>query len=453
MSSTSGVPHRIPPGTPAAVVDCLPPHAHESEQMLAGTAVRYPELAEELFAALDADEFYFHAHRFVWETLARLAARGEVWDGAVVWEELRRTGRGDDVGAAYLATLIEAAGAGATWEYHAGVVREKAAQRALLAAANAAIRDIEEPGASALDIAARLSTAVERSLGDDRRAPVRTAADAIRSGLADIEERHRPDRSRLRLGWDTLDHLIPSLDPGQLIVVGGRPAAGKTAFALGLAANAAEDRAPVLFVSLEMSESEVGQRLAFRLTGLNGHSFRSGRTSADDRRRLADTVEFNGVDRLAVADAPVQRVRDIAAQARRTRRAFRGLGLVVVDYLQLVTPDNRRDDRRQQVEQVSRDLKRLAKEMRVPVVALAQLNREVEARQDGKPRLSDLREAGGIEQDADVVLLLYRHADHPEDAPTVPVGVVVAKHRNGPTGEATLDYRRACMRFENRHPY
>jgi replicative DNA helicase len=235
-----------------------------------------------------------------------------------------------------------------------------------------------------------------------------------------------------------------------LVVAAARPSVGKTAWAVGLALNVAEQGVPVLVVSLEQSRWELAERLLCVQSGVDGQRLRLGVATPGELAMVRQAAGQLRSLPIHFDDSPVQGMLQVMATARRLSSKKR-IGLIVVDYLQLVAPEDRRAPRQEQVAQISRRLKWLAREVGVPVVALAQLNRGVEDRQDQRPRLSDLRESGAIEQDADTVVLLHRPPDQQGQAEQT-IDFLVAKQRNGPVGEATLLYRRSCLRFENYNP-
>lgn len=427
-----------------------PPHSREAEVGVLGATLRDESVLPDVLARLSVEDFHLDAHQRIYRAIRRLTDAGSPVDTVTLFEELVRSNELAEVGGAvYLAELWDATPTAANWEYYAAAVRETAALRAVIYHGTEAVRDAYDRIGEASEIVARLTAAVEaavtdRSAGDPIRADV-----AVAEGIADYERRNDPAAIHHWTGFVDLDRFVPGFEPGQLIVVGARPGKGKTALGLAFALHAAHGCGRSAYVaSLEMSRTELGKRLAVMLTDQSGHRLQSGRATADELLTVGRARQLIAGNPLFVDDTPAQRVGQIAAQARRVKRKY-GLGLVIVDYLQLVAPDERRADRREQVEQISRGLKALARQLRVPVIAPAQLNREVEGRPGGRPRLSDLKETGGIEADADVVLMLWWHADQAADAAVVRVGCAVEKQRNGPTGEITLAYRRSCARFEN----
>ena len=279
-----------------------------------------------------------------------------------------------------------------------------------------------------------------------------TLAEAIKQAYDRIDQRHQRDAtsiSGLATGFVDLDNITAGLQNSELVIVAARPSVGKTAFSLNLVRHiVVEENQPVFFVSLEQSRIELAERLLCNQARVSSHSLRKGHLGSEDMQKLIEAGDVLQRAKLFIDDSPGQGMLRIAANARRLKQR-QGIKLVVIDYLQLIEPDNRRDPRQEQVAQISRRLKFLAKELEIPVVALAQVNRSSEDRQDHRPRLADLRESGSIEQDADTVMILHRPELHEPGQHEGVVEVIIAKQRNGPTGEVTLAYRKQYMRYEN----
>jgi replicative DNA helicase len=253
------------------------------------------------------------------------------------------------------------------------------------------------------------------------------------------------------------DAMSGGMHNGELIILAARPSMGKTAFALNIAENVSLlGGVPVLFVSLEMSGIELADRLLCSVARVNGHRLRNGTISQDDRKRLVEKAMLVSNAPLYVDDSPTRTVSEIAAVARRIRQREKRLGLIVIDYLQLIEPDNPKDPRQEQVAKIARRLKGLAREQLVPVLCLAQLNRQAEEGKDHRPRLSHLRESGAIEQDADVVMFVHREEYyHRGDEASQYAGqaeIIIAKQRNGPIGEVELSWEKEFTRFQDRAP-
>lgn len=438
------------------LTDRLPPHDRDAERSLLGGILRDPEVLPYVQSRLSADAFYFDHHQRIFRALTDLANANAPVDLVTLFDRLRLDKALEDTGGhAYLAELWEAVPTGASAEYHAKIVRDAAAVRSLIHAANEILRDAYDrvqPADELLAAAERKVMAIAdntATAGDT----IRTAPEVLNAALERIDQRAASGNrlSGLATGYPDLDDLLGGLRPGELVVVGARPSVGKTALCLNLAVNVATAKEPVLFFSLEMPESEIGGRLLAMGSGVPMHRFtRATHIRPDEAGRLAAVAASDSLGGCPIylddtSDQPAARV---AAQTRRACRRY-GVRLVVVDYLQLMRPENPRDNRTQQVGTLALRMKHLARDCGVPVVLLSQLNREVEHRGGSRPRLADLRESGDIEAHADRVLLLHREPDQPEDAEIWPIDVIVAKNRNGPIGDVRLAYRRPVLRFEN----
>jgi replicative DNA helicase len=288
----------------------------------------------------------------------------------------------------------------------------------------------------------------------------KTLTEALHDAFTRLDGRIGKDNlaiSGLATGYVDLDNLLAGLQNSELVIVAARPSVGKTAFALNLVRNIAvehtEEKSPVvLLVSLEMSRVELAERLLCCQARVDSHKVRKGHLNSDDIQKLMDAGDVLRKARLYLDDTPSRSMIQIAATARRIQKKHErdgGLRLVVIDYLQLIDPENRRDPRQEQVAQISRRLKFLARELAIPVIALAQVNRASEDRQDHKPRLADLRESGSLEQDADTCMILHRPGKFDGTQDDNILEVIIAKQRNGPTGEVTLTYLKQFNRFEN----
>jgi replicative DNA helicase len=378
-------------------------------------------------------------------------------DLVLLHDQLRKNKQLEDVGgAAYLAELWEAVPTGANAEYHAKLVRDAAMIRNLIHTGNEILRDAYDRTQPADEMVAQ----AERKILEIARAGligetltlnlvVKEAFDRIdaRVGKENLE------LSGIPTGYIDLDNITAGLQNSELVIVAARPSVGKTAFALNVVRHViVEEKLPVLFVSLEMARVELAERLLACEARVDSHKIRKGTLGSDDISKLMDAGGVLSKARLYIDDTPARSMLQIAATARRLMKKEEkngGLKMIVIDYLQLIEPENRRDPRQEQVAQISRRLKILARDLKVPVVALAQVNRASEDRQDHKPRLSDLRESGSIEQDADTVLMLHRPGKFDGAQDDNILEVIISKQRNGPTGEVTLTYLKQYMRYEN----
>lgn len=420
------------------------PHSVEAEQSVLGGLLLQPEALDRITDLVGEQDFYRADHRAIWRAAVALIEAGQPGDIITVAEALERHGRLAEVGGlAYLSTLAQITPSAANIRRYAEIVRERAALRALGRAAMDLQAAIHAPdGQTPSDIARGALAALEavaEPLQRNETEPA-TAAQAVAEVLRAADD--AGSRRGLTTGLDDLDALTNGIEPGQLIIVAARPAVGKTALALAITRNAAQHGARALFASLEMSRAELAARLLSATAGINGRSLRTGPNPAE-WERLAGAATAPWLARLTLDDRPAASVAYLRARARKLKR-HEGVTLIIVDYLQLMAPADPRASRTEQVGSLSRGLKALAKELGVPIIALAQLNRASEARADKRPQLYDLRDSGEIEQDADAVLLLHPAGD----------GVLechLAKHRNGPTGIFWLDFDAARMTFSRRY--
>jgi len=403
--------------------------------------------------------FYREAHRRLFRAMARLFDRGDVIDVITLSEELKKTGELEAAGGLpYLAELLDAVPTAANLEYHAKLVREKALLRHLISAASTIIKDVYEQG----------EKSVEEVLDEAEQRIFQVAESHERTGFIWIKEilwptfehieRLQESKSGITgvsTGFPDLDRMTTGLQKGDLCIVAARPSMGKTSWVLNVAQNAAiEHNTPVAIFSLEMSKEQLVQRLLCAEGRVDSQRLRRGQLSADEYQRLAAAAGHLNTAPLWIDDSPGSTVLEMRAKARRLA-AETELGLLVIDYMQLMSGGTRTESRVQEVSEISRGLKALARELNVPVVALSQLSRAPEQRTDRRPQLSDLRESGSIEQDADVVMFLYRPEYYfgPEDKDGNSLEgkaeLAVAKQRNGPTGNVELFFHKAYTRFDS----
>jgi len=439
------------------VLERVPPADIEAEMAVLGSALLRPETLDDIALIITPGDFYDDANRTLYATMVDLYESGSRVDVALLVDRLRTDGQFERVGgAAFLAKISQSVPNAAHARYYAGVVRDKSLLRGLIECASDALSDaFNLDGRAATEIVEmaenRMFAVVERGVA--LGANVVSVNDAIREALDRIDNRRTGDLNGVPIGLSGVDELLGGLRPRELTVVGGRPGQGKTSFGLGIAAAAAESNS-VLFVSLEMSRAELSERMLSMRSRINLYRMRNGTMSADQRRQVVASAAQLSQLRLYLEDSPSRTVSQIGALARRHARR-NGLDLLIVDYLQLVTPDNGRDPRQEQVAKMSRRMKQLARELDCAVLVLAQVNRH-SADAARAPRLSELRESGAIEQDADIVLFVHRPAEYdprfrPESADEAEVAqIIIAKHRNGPVGTVDVNWRRECAVFETR---
>jgi replicative DNA helicase len=434
----------------------IPPHNVEAEASLLGAILLSKEamsIAQE--RGLRGEEFYKPIHQFIFDAMRALNIAGEPIDAVTVADELRRGGQLDTVGGVEaLVALQNATPSVTSAERYARIVRDTAALRRLIATA-ADIAEIGYSGpddvARALDDAeSRIFDVSERNVGDTSK-----RLEALMSETMEQLEHRASSRETitgLATGLHDLDRILLGFQPGTLNILGARPAMGKSALALRMAVHAAQAAAaPVLFFSLEMGATELAQRVLASEARVDATLLRNGRVTQNDWQKIGLALGTLSVP-LIIDDSPGTSVAAIRARARRTVSREGGLALIVIDYLQLMgADDNKPENRQLEVSEISRKLKLLAREFGIPVLALSQLSRALESRSDKRPTLSDLRESGALEQDADVVMFLYRdevyNAESRESKGVAEVQV--AKHRAGPLGKVRLSWIAGYTRFEN----
>ncbi len=432
----------------------VPPHNLQAEASLLGAMLLSRDAIADAIEIVRAEQFYKPAHAHVFDAIVSLYSAGEPADPVTVAEELDRAGVLQGIGGAgALIELQSTTPAISSTVKYARIVHENAMLRRLIGVAH----DIAEIAyakpddvVKAVDQAEGLVYEVGQGRVADTMAQIRDLLDANLDRLEQLYERGETVTGTPS-GFIDLDEITGGLQPNALIVVGARPAMGKTAFALGMAAHAAvEHDLPVVIFSLEMSQTELSQRLLCSESRVDSKNVRDGKLTEADWKKIS-----HGVGRLAEApifidDNPNVTVMEIRAKARRLKSRLGKLGLIVVDYLQLMTGRSGADNRQVEVAEISRGLKILAREIECPVVALSQLSRTLESRQDKRPMLADLRESGAIEQDADVVLFIYRDEVYHSDTTDLGTAeIIIAKHRNGPTGNVRLAFLPHYTRFAN----
>jgi len=437
----------------------VPPHNLEAEESLLGAMLLSRDaITAAVEANVDAPDFYKPAHAHVYEAVLSLYGQGEPVDPVTVAEELRRADLLEPLGGRQALLQLQASTpASANATHYAKIVNELALLRRLIGVAG----DIAEMGyddsqevVDTLDRAESLVFEVAERRVSESMVKV---SDALQDTLDQLEALYDStgDITGVPTGYNELDHLLLGLQPSNLVVVAARPGAGKTSLALGAAANVAmEARKPVLFFSMEMGTLELTKRLLAGEARVDARRLQTGNIPEGDWTRLSHAVGRLAEAPLFIDDNPHCTVMEMRAKARRTKARQGSLGLVVVDYLQLMTPLTRRAENRQvEVAEISRGLKILARELDCPVMALSQLNRQLEYRADKRPMLADLRESGSLEQDSDVVVFIYRDEIYnPESDQRGTAEIIVAKHRNGPTGTTRLAFVDRLTKFANMAP-
>jgi replicative DNA helicase len=437
----------------------VPPHNLDAEESLLGAMLLSRDAIAAALECCVAEDFYKPAHGHVFAAVTALYTRGEPADPVTVADELRRSGLLDAVGdASVLISLQINTPSTANASHYAHIVEEHALLRRLIVVSGEIAElgfSLPEDVSEVIDRAEAMVFEVAQRRVVDTMAPLRELLAASLDHLENLFERG-DTITGVPTGYGDLDERLAGLQKSNLVIVGARPAMGKTSFALGIAQHAAvHARVPVLVFSLEMSHLELTQRLLCSEAHVDATRMRNGRLLESDWPKISDAIGRLGDAPIYIDDNPNLTVMEIRAKARRLK-AREGLGLVVVDYLQLMKGRDNVNSREQEISEISRGLKALAKELRVSVVALSQLNRAVETRTEKhkRPQLSDLRESGAIEQDADNICFIYRDDYYNKEASTEPniAELIIAKQRNGPTATVRVHFDKAYTRFQNLAP-
>jgi len=442
--------------------DRVVPHNLEAERALLGSILLDNSALNLALEGVGKDDFFSEAHRITFDKMIAISERNRTIDLVTLSEELSKEGQIEKAGgAAYLASLTDGVPIGtsiAVSEY-SRIVREKSILRRLINASHNVISRCLE-GTDDPDTLIDLAQSQVFEIAEQKvQSGFTTVRDIVRTSFGSIEELLERGRqvTGVGTGFKDLNDMTSGLQPGELVVVAARPSLGKTALALNIAAHAAiEDRKKVGFFSLEMSKDYLVLRLLCSESKTDSHRLRSGFSNREDWKRLTQALGRLGDAPLFIEDTPALSVMQIRAKARRLK-AEKGLDLMIVDYLQLVSGQGRFENRTQEVSYISRGLKSLAKELKVPVLALSQLSRAPEQRPGQRPQLSDLRESGSIEQDADVVIFLFRERKPAEDSAEegevdrrgVEMKLIIGKQRNGPTGDIPVVFMRPYAKFES----
>ncbi|HEX9020493.1 MAG TPA: replicative DNA helicase [Nitrospirota bacterium] len=445
----------------------LPPQNIEAEQMVLGAILIENDAINNVTSVLAPEDFYKDIHRRIYDAMLEMFERREAIDLVTLTDALRsRTGLESAGGASYLATLVSLVPTAANIKYHAKIVREKSILRQLIHTSTGIITQCYDDSRTVDSIDELLNTA-ERSIFDIAQKKIGESFFALKKIVGHSFDMVEKLYARKELitgiptGFVDLDNMTSGLQPNDLIIVAGRPSMGKTAFCLNIAAHAALEKGKVVAIfSLEMAKEQLGLRLLGSEARVDAHRLRTGHLAERDWTPLANAAGRLADAPIYIDDTAAISVLEMQAKARRLK-AERGLDLIIVDYMQLMRGRGSEQSREQEISNISRSLKVLAKDLKVPVVALSQLNRAVETRpgKEKRPMLADLRESGAIEQDADVILFIYRDevynkCECPHDGECLcgrrgVAEVIIGKQRNGPIGKVDLTYINRFTRFEN----
>ena len=448
---------RRPQALGAELIDRQPPFDLQAEIGVLGSVVLLPDVLDDVVLIIRPDDFYDDAHRKLFSHMVALHESSKKIDPTLLVDRLKTAGEYEAVGgSAYLSKIVNAVPNAAHARFYAEIVQQKATFRSLIYAASEILTDAYDGTQEAPQLLGQAEQKIFAILDNRSENSVQALKDVLLQAMDRLDARMKGEHTvgGCEFGFQGLDEKTSGMHNGELIIVAARPGMGKTALAMNVAENVSlAQKVPTLFVSLEMSSIELADRLLCSVARVNGHRLRNGTISQDDRLRLVTKAGLLSEAPLFVDDAPSRTVTEIAAAARRIKRRSGSLGLIVIDYLQLIEPDNPKDPRQEQVAKIARRLKGLAREVQVPVMCLAQLNRQTEAGRDNIPKLSHLRESGAIEQDADVVMFVHREEYyHKGDEALQHAGkaqVIIAKQRNGPVGEVDLEWHKDFTRFQD----
>jgi replicative DNA helicase len=428
------------------------PHSLDAERTVLGAILIENESFHHASEILRQDDFYRQAHQKIFARMESLSSRGQGIDLVTLKEELARVGELEAAGGiAYLTSLVDGVPRATNVPYYSRIVKEKSVLRSLISSANRIIQscfDEPEDTASVLDQA-------EKTIFEIAEGSIRTGfepvSDIVRSTFKSIDElsERREMVTGVPTGFEKFEELTSGLQRSDLIIVAARPAMGKTSFCLNVAQHAGLTGRSIGILSLEMSKEQLVLRMLCSEARVDMHRLRSGFISEKDWSKLIQAVSKLSSARIFIDDSPSLSVLEMRAKARRLKLEH-GLDLLIVDYLQLMQGRGRFENRNQEIASISRSLKGLAKELNIPVVALSQLSRAPEGRGDHRPQLSDLRESGALEQDADVVVFIYREEEYNETPENKGLAdLIISKQRNGPTGVVRVAFIKEYTRFEN----
>ncbi len=441
-----------------AVTDALkvPPHSIEAEQAVLGGLMLDNDAWLLVAEHVTEQDFYRNDHRIIFGAIAGLAGAGKPCDVVTVAEALELNGELERVGGLpYIASLAEHTPSAANISAYADIVRGRSVLRQLIrAGANISGVAFNPEGRTSeelLDEAERIVFEIAEQ-NNRGRAGYKSIKELLGSALDRIDELFTKQNpiTGVPTGWGDFDELTSGLQPADLIVIAGRPSMGKTSLALNIVEHAAiKDRHTVAVFSMEMPGEQLAMRLMSSLGHIDQHRMRTGKLTDDDWPRLTSAVQMLNDTKLFIDDTPALTPGELRARCRRIAREH-GLNLVVIDYMQLMQVAGTKENRATEISEISRSMKALAKELHVPVIALSQLNRSLESRNDKRPVMSDLRESGAIEQDADVIVFIYRDEVYNQDSDQKGIAeIIVAKQRNGPIGTVKLAFRGQFTRFDN----
>jgi len=453
----SFVPERKP-SSPAIESLRVPPHSIDAEQAVLGGLMLAPDALDKVADRLAEQDFYRKDHRLIWRAINELATKGMPCDAVTLGDWFESNGLAEMVGgASYLIELANSTPSAANIAAYAEIVREKSVMRQLIDAGTSITEDGYRPeGKSVQEV---LESAEQRVFhiaesGARGKKDSVSMREAVKDAFRLLTERYenRGQLTGITTGFTDLDNLTSGLQPSDLIIVAARPSMGKTAFSVNIAESAAmRGKKAVVIFSMEMSSSQLAFRLISSVGRVHQQHLRNGTLEEEDWPRVSNAIALLSEAKIFIDDTPGLSPVELRSRARRLHREHGGLGLIVIDYLQLMQVPGNKENRATEISEISRSLKGLAKELNVPVIALSQLNRSLETRTDKRPVMADLRESGAIEQDADVIVFIYRDEYYnKENSPDKGLAeVIIGKQRNGPTGSLKLRFFGEYTRFDN----
>jgi replicative DNA helicase len=436
-----------------------PPNSIEAEQSVLGGLLLDNSAWDRVADLVTVSDFYRHDHRLIFQAITKLIDHSRPADVVTVYESLQGAGKAEEAGGlAYLNALAQNTPSAANIRRYGEIVRDRSVLRRLVSAgdeiATSALNPQGRETKTILDEAESkvFRIAEEGARGRQGFVEIEPLLTRVVERINELFERANPsDVTGVPTGFVDVDRITSGLQPGDLIIVAGRPSMGKTAFALNVGEHVAIDQGlPVAVFSMEMGAQQLALRMLSSVGRINQQRLRTGRLENDDWPKLSETIRRMQDAPLYIDETPALNSLELRARARRLARTCGRLGLIVVDYLQLMSASSMGENRATEISEISRSLKALAKELKAPVIALSQLNRSVEQRTDKKPVMSDLRESGAIEQDADLIIMIYREEVYEPETPRKGIAdIIVTKQRNGPIGEVHLTFLGKYTRFEN----
>ncbi len=432
----------------------VPPHSREAEEAILGALLLDRNAIFKAIELLAPEHFYAEKNGEIFTAMVSLFQRGEAVDIITLTEELKRAGKLERAGgASYLGSLQESVATGAHIDHYARIVLEKSTLRSMIEISGDIVESCFEARDDAMEILDRAESSIMSVSQGRLKQGFEPVNEILKATFANIQKVYDSDShiTGVPSGYDKLDRLTGGLQPSDLLIIAARPSMGKTSLVLNIAQHAAiEEKKSVAFFSLEMSKEQLVQRLLTAEARIDAHKLRTGNLKDGDWPLLTEAAGQLAEAKIYIDDTPAITVLEMRAKCRRLQ-SQKGLDLIIIDYLQLARASARADNRQQEISEISRSLKALAKELNVPVVALSQLSRALETRTDKRPMLSDLRESGAIEQDADVVMFIYRPEVYDKDNDEIEgfAELIIGKQRNGPTGMVPLSFIKEYTRFEN----